>query len=399
MTPSSLPVLFRALAGTAIVVVVFVALSSCARRPASLPSRQSASSTPRPTDLDQRYLADVRPLLNTYCYSCHGGSSPAAKVDLTAFDTTAKVTAAFDLWQRLHGRLDRREMPPRSVPQPTDAERRTITDWLTAVQELEANRLAGDPGVVLARRLSHAEYNYTIQDLTGVDIAPTRTFPVDPANEAGFDNSGETLAISPALLAKYIDAARTVADHIVLQPRGFSFAPHEAVTEPDRDRFVVNRIMDFYRQQRTDLADYFFALWRYDNRSALGLKGASLASVAADQGISVSYLERLRQLLQERTGAFGPIAGMQQRWDALPAAATRPDEETVRAATRALRDYVVGYRRKLGWKFEVPRARPLHIASEITAMYVNRQEVSHRRLLNQRVLIAADAAESDSEAV
>ena len=244
----------------------------------------------------------------------------AAKVDLTAFDTTAEVTAAFDLWQRLHGRLDRREMPPRGVPQPTDAERRTITDWLSAVQEREADRLAGDPGVVLARRLSHAEYNYTIQDLTGVDIAPTRTFPVDPANEAGFDNSGETLAISPALLAKYIDAARNVADHIVLQPRGFSFAPHEVVTDPDRDRFVVNRIMDFYRRQRTDLADYFFALWRYDNRSALGLKGASLASVAADQGLSVSYLERLRRLLQDRTGAFGPIAGMQQRWDALPAA-------------------------------------------------------------------------------
>ena len=105
------------------------------------------------------------------------------------------------------------------------------------------------------------------------------------------------------------------------------------------------------------------------------------------------YLERLRQLLQERTGAFGPIAGMQQRWDALPAAATRPDEETVRAAATALRDYVVGYRRKLGWKVEVPRARPLHIASEITAMHVNRQEASHRRLLNPQVLIAADAAD------
>ena len=37
-------------------------------------------------------------------------------------------------------------MPPRGVPQPTDAERRTITDWLSALQEREAERLAGDPG-------------------------------------------------------------------------------------------------------------------------------------------------------------------------------------------------------------------------------------------------------------
>jgi hypothetical protein len=29
------------------------------------------------------------------------GSSPTAKLDLTAFDTTATVVAAFDVWERL----------------------------------------------------------------------------------------------------------------------------------------------------------------------------------------------------------------------------------------------------------------------------------------------------------
>ena len=65
------------------------------------------------------------------------------------------------MWERLHGRLDRSEMPPRGVPQPTDAERRVISDWFVAVQQREADRTAGDPGVVLARRLNNAEYNYT----------------------------------------------------------------------------------------------------------------------------------------------------------------------------------------------------------------------------------------------
>ena len=66
--------------------------------------------------------------------------------------------------------------------------------------------------MVLARRLSNAEYNYTIRDLTGVDIRPTREFPVDPANTAGFDNSGESLTMSPALLNKYLQAAREVGE-------------------------------------------------------------------------------------------------------------------------------------------------------------------------------------------
>ena len=52
-------------------------------------------------------------------------------------------------------------------------------------------------------------HNYTIRDLTGVDIRPAREFPVDPANTAGFDNSGETLTMSPILLKEYLAAETT----------------------------------------------------------------------------------------------------------------------------------------------------------------------------------------------
>ena len=60
--------------------------------------------------------------------------------------------------------------------------------------------------MVLARRLTNEEYNYSIRDLTGQDIRPTREFPVDPSNTAGFDNSGESLVMSSALLDKYLKA-------------------------------------------------------------------------------------------------------------------------------------------------------------------------------------------------
>ncbi len=132
-------------------------------------------------------------------------------------------------------------------------------------------------GPVLARRLSNAEFDYTIRDLTGVDIRPTREFPVDPANEAGFDNSGESLAMSPALLKKYLAAARLVADHLVLLPDQFVFAPHPAVTDTDRDKFCVRRIIDFYRRHEVDYADYFLAAWRYQHRAELGKPQADVA--------------------------------------------------------------------------------------------------------------------------
>ena len=131
-------------------------------------------------------------------------------------------------------------------------------------------RNAGDPGSVPARRLSNAEYDHTIRDLTGVDLRPTREFPVDPANEAGFDNSAESLAMSPALVKKYLQAARDVADHLVLTPDGLAFAPHPMLADTDRDKYCVNAVIDFYNRQNTDYADYFLAAWRFQHRVGAG---------------------------------------------------------------------------------------------------------------------------------
>ena len=108
---------------------------------------------------------------------------------------------------------------------------------------------------------------HSIRDLTGVDLRPAREFPVDPANSAGFDNSGESLTMSPALLQKYLEAAREVFEHPVLKPNGFTFAPHPMLTDTDRDKYCVQRIVEFYHRQPTDFADYFPGPWRYQHRA------------------------------------------------------------------------------------------------------------------------------------
>src|SRR5207237_1608315 len=137
------------------------------------------------------------------------------------------------------------EMQPKQVKQPHAEARREVIDWVQAVRASEAQKNAGDPGTVLARRLSNAEYNYTIRDLTGVDIRPAREFPVDPANTSGFDNSGESLTMSPALLKKYLQAAHDVADHMVLTPDGIDFSPNPMLVDTDRDKYATHRIVDF----------------------------------------------------------------------------------------------------------------------------------------------------------
>ena len=296
------------------------------------------------TELDRRFAQTVRPFVNQYCKGCHSGASAAAQLDLTTFTDTASVLQDFPHWTLLLERLSAQEMPPKGMPQPPAERRRQVMAWIKAVRADELRKNAGDPGLVLARRLSNAEYNYTIRDLTGVDLKPTREFPADPANQSGFDNSGESLSMSPSLLSKYLEAAREVADHMVLRPDGIFFALHPMLVETDRDKYAVSRILSFYARQRTDLADYFHAAWRYKHRAALGLPKATLASIAAEMKVSGKYLPLVWQILEETKEEFGPGAKLQAMWRELPVA-NASQSTAARDHFVKLREFVVKIRK------------------------------------------------------
>jgi mono/diheme cytochrome c family protein len=316
----------------------------------------AGGAKPMPAEpLEARFASGVRPFLERYCISCHGPKKPKAGLDLSRDATAAAVAANGRRWEQVLERLRAQEMPPEGAPrQPGEAERAAVIAWLRELRDRDARRNAGDPGPVLARRLSNAEYDHTSRDLTGVDIRPMREFPVDPANEAGFDNSGESLAMSPALLKKYLAAARHVAEHVVLKPEGIAFAPHPVVTDTDRDRYCVSRIIAFYERHKVDLADYFLAAWWFQHRAALDKPRAALRDFAEAAGLSARYLEAVWSLLQEAQPAPGPLGEVQAEWRKLPADARQQGE--ARRGSERLRDRVGRLRQGLS-----PRVQPLTV--------------------------------------
>jgi hypothetical protein len=347
--------------------------------------------------LARTFTVSVRPFLENHCLACHGEESPEAELTLSEFAASTDVIEQFGTWELVLERLELEEMPPADAErQPTAEERQAVIEWIRAVRDFEAQRNAGDPGRVLARRLSNAEYNYTIRDLTGVDIRPTKEFPVDPANEAGFDNSGESLAMTPALLTKYLDAARRVAEHLVLKPNGIDFAPHPVVTETDRDKYCVRRIIDFYERQRTDLADYFFAAWRFHHRVALGDEKTSLKDFAAKDGVSEKYLRTVWSLLEEERHDVGPLAKLQALWRELPPPSTTDLEHILRRC-EAMRDFVKGVRGKLACEFPKLRVRGMHNGSQPLVLWRNRQYATHRMSLNEGAVSVAAGGPPDPD--
>jgi hypothetical protein len=327
--------------------------------------------------LDRQFEQTVRPYVTKYCAGCHSGPTPAAQFDLKAYTTLDMVTRDYPRWALVMERLTAKDMPPKPIPAPPAEASQHVIDWIQAVRAEEVKKSAGDPGLVLARRLSNAEYNYTIRDLTGEDMQVTREFPVDPANPAGFDNSGESLTMSPALLNKFLQAARRVADHMVLAPDGIDFAPYPMLVETDREKYAIQRIINFYLQQPTNYADYFQAAWRFRYRAALGKPGATLAAIAADSKLSPKYLPAVWKILQEKD-AIGPVLTLQKMWRDLPTpAANEPD--VLRAKCVEMRDFVVRIRAHTAMQFSAPKVTGLPAGSQPLLNWKLREYALHRR--------------------
>ncbi len=330
--------------------------------------------------LDRRFEEVVGPFLKDNCLACHGPKKQEGKLDLAGYASADSVVKGLKTWEIVLERLEAEEMPPEKARhQPTSAERRAVIEWIGDLRGHEARKNAGDPGPVLARRLSHAEYDHTVRDLTGVDIRPAREFPVDPANEAGFDNSGESLTMSPALVKKYLAASREVAEHLVLRQDGLEFAPDPAVTDTDRDKYCVRRIVDFYERHQIDYADYFLAAWKFRAREALGRPGATLADFAREGRLSTRYLETIRATLEHDWPESGPLGEVQALWRKLPADPKAIDE--ARAGSQRMSDLVVRLRKGFEPSVRRLKAPGISAGSQPFVLWQNRQRAERRMKL------------------
>ncbi len=340
--------------------------------------------------LDSQFGTTVKPFLKDYCVTCHGGDKPEAGLDLNSYSSLSAVVNDGRRWNLVLSRIKSAEMPPPkdAAVFPSAAERSQAVAWFQAVRDYEIQKNAGDPGLVLARRLNNAEYNYSIRDLTGFDIQPTREFPADPSNMAGFDNSGESLAMSPSLLNKYLQAAREVASHMFLKPEGFAFSPYPMMVETDRDKYCVQQIINFYHQQDIDYADYFQAAWRFKHRVFLGVPNATLADFAAGAKLSAKYLNTVWTALEGGSEQVGPMVKLQALWRALPGPGLGlPDN--ARAGCEGMRNYVVQVRKKVEPRFINIVAGKVTASRQPLLIWKDVQYATHRRTFDPAQLQVA----------
>jgi hypothetical protein len=168
-----------------------------------------------PAQQGPTFAGAVKPFLEKNCYGCHNGTLQSGGLNLQSYTSAESAMADREHWVHLLDKLQTSQMPPAGIPQPPAAAKKAVMNWISA--ELARTAPKARAGRVTARRLNRSEYNNTVRDLLGVDFQPADDFPPDDTGY-GFDDIGDVLSMSPALMSKYLSAADKVARAAVYGP-------------------------------------------------------------------------------------------------------------------------------------------------------------------------------------
>src|SRR5438552_1903669 len=150
--------------------------------------------------------AETAGVLNQYCVTCHNQRTMTANlaIDRLNLERVQQNPAA---WEKVVRKLRTGMMPPPGSPRPAPEVYDATASWL----EAELDRTAQpNPGRPALRRLNRAEYGNAIRDLLDLQVdVESLLLPDDAA--FGFDNIGDLLDVSPALLERYLTAADRVS--------------------------------------------------------------------------------------------------------------------------------------------------------------------------------------------
>ncbi len=179
-------------------------------------SAMSPHSTAQPHSLaqaeDEQFQNAILPTLKTYCFDCHSGDAKEGKVQFD-FENPDDLIKDKSLWLKVLRNIRADMMPPRDAEQPSSESKRALTEWIHS-KVFQINADDPFPGLAPIRRLNRTEYRNTIRDLMGVDFNAEVVFPPDDTG-FGFDNISEAMSLSPMLIEKYFQAARSIVDDAV----------------------------------------------------------------------------------------------------------------------------------------------------------------------------------------
>ena len=166
----------------------------------------------------------VAKLVQASCIHCHDSNTETA-LNLESLSGDLNDPDSMRKWVYVFDRVRDGTMPPESEARPDAEMARAATgaldNWLQEFSLSQQQRA----GRVPARRLTKAEYRFTVQDLLGIQWDATKHLP-DEVDSGSFDTVGNTQRLSAIHMEGFLQAAdESLAQAIALGPN-----PYRAVS-------------------------------------------------------------------------------------------------------------------------------------------------------------------------
>ena len=213
---------------------------------------QAAEPAKSADDFKQR----IKPILENYCYDCHGRKETEGKVRLTEYSSWNDLEKNPQLIGKLIEAVGKNEMPPEDAAQPSGTQRQSLLIHLNK----SLNRALVTSKTLIPfnmRRMNRFEYGNAVRDLFDLDcwvysisdriirdhnnyfrpetgkmpdvvtvgnrvmglqqmlenrLLGVMAFPKDPPAENGFNNRGDHLSMSPVLMKSFLKLSRSVVN-------------------------------------------------------------------------------------------------------------------------------------------------------------------------------------------
>jgi hypothetical protein len=191
--------------GVVVVVVALTSPAAVAVMPAQAPA-QTADSAGSPEQA----------LINRYCTTCHSTRMKAGNLVLAGLDVAAAQDNP-ELWEKVVRKLRNGLMPPAGSPRPDEAAYQRFLTKLQSNLDAAAARKPNPGHAEMVHRLNRIEYRNAIRDLLDLEVDVADLLPADDSSY-GFDNIAGVLKMSPALVERYLAAARVISRTAVGSP-------------------------------------------------------------------------------------------------------------------------------------------------------------------------------------
>ena len=227
---------------------------------------------------------DIKPILQNYCYDCHGLKKTKGKIDLTNYNTWSDLEKNPELLEKLIDVLDKNEMPPEENKQLSNDQLKLVSLGLDKAFKNATAARSESVVPVRLRRMNRFEYGNVVRDLFDLEswvysindriirnhnnyfrpetgkmpnvarvgnrimglqqmlenrLLGVQAFPKDPPAENGFNNRGDHLSMTPTLMKAFLELSRSVlnADNFDKNCRVWNDLFQDPSQKPNQSKF------------------------------------------------------------------------------------------------------------------------------------------------------------------